>query len=75
MTHSPSSAAPRWRLAIGLGIPFCAVDLALPLLDRIPGTILGFPVVTFWLYGWFVLTTICMALVWLLHDRYIDDRD
>ncbi|ACI50549.1 conserved hypothetical protein [Gluconacetobacter diazotrophicus PA1 5] len=75
LPNGPSPVLPRWRLAVGIGIPFCAVDLALPWLDRVRGTILGFPVVTAWLFAWFVLTSACLGTVWVLHDRHLGDDD
>ncbi|MBB2200989.1 DUF3311 domain-containing protein [Gluconacetobacter tumulisoli] len=61
--------APVWRILVGVGIPFVAVDLALPVLDRVDGTVLGFPTVVFWLFVWFILTSVCLSAVWFLHDR------
>ncbi|MBB2175047.1 DUF3311 domain-containing protein [Gluconacetobacter johannae] len=63
-----------WRIPVGVGLPFVAVDLALPLLDRVGGTVLGFPTVVFWLFAWFVLTSVCLSAVWFLHDRHRADE-
>ncbi|MBM9400281.1 DUF3311 domain-containing protein [Gluconacetobacter azotocaptans] len=66
--------APIWRILVGVGIPFVAVDLALPVLDHVGGTVLGFPTVVFWLFAWFILTSVCLSAVWFLHDRRRTDE-
>ncbi len=34
--------------------------------------VFGFPILYFWLFMWFFLTTICLSLAWFLFDR--DDK-
>lgn len=57
------------RLAVGLGIPFCVIDLAIPFTTRVDRTVLGAPFPVFWIFLSFVVTSACMLVTWLLFDR------
>ena len=54
---------------VGLVVPFVAVVGGVALLSRSPYLIIGIPVVFFWVFLWFVLTTLCLAVSWYLFDR------
>ncbi|VWC76038.1 hypothetical protein BLA39750_00877 [Burkholderia lata] len=57
------------RVLIGLGIPLLGILIALPWVASIDRYVLGVPFVYAWSYAWFVLTSGCLALCWLLFDR------
>jgi hypothetical protein len=57
------------RVLIGLGIPFLGILVALPWAASIDKYVLGVPFVYAWSYLWFLLTSLCLALCWLLFDR------
>ncbi len=54
---------------VGLVIPFVAVVGGVAVLGRSPSLIMGIPVVYFWVFLWFVLTTLCLAASWYFFDR------
>jgi hypothetical protein len=58
-----------WSVLIGLVIPFVAVVGGVAVLGRSQSLVMGVPVVFFWVYLWFVLTTACLAASWYLFDR------
>lgn len=57
------------RLAIGLGIPFCAIDLAIPFTTRVNRIVLGMPFAVFWMVLSFIVAFLCMLVTWLVFDR------
>jgi Protein of unknown function (DUF3311) len=54
---------------IGFVIPFVAVVGGVAVLGRSQSLIMGIPIVFFWVFLWFVLTTLCLAASWYLFDR------
>jgi hypothetical protein len=61
---------------VGLVVPFVAVVGGVALLGRSHSLIMGIPVVFFWVFLWFVLTTGCLAVSWYLFDRaYYEGED
>ena len=64
-------------LLVGLVIPFVAVVGGVAVLGRSELSVAGVPVVYFWMFLWFVLTTVCLAASWYLFDRkdfeYVDE--
>jgi hypothetical protein len=61
---------------VGLVVPFVAVVGGVALLGRSQSLIMGIPVVFFWVFLWFVLTTVCLATSWYLFDRaYYEGED
>jgi hypothetical protein len=54
---------------IGLVVPFVAVVGGVALLGRAQSLVMGIPIVFFWVFLWFVLTTLCLATSWYLFDR------
>lgn len=55
---------PLWRFTVGIVIPFVAIVGLFPWYNRVTPEVLGFPFLYFWLFLWFVLTTLCLFLVW-----------
>jgi nitrate/nitrite transporter NarK len=58
-----------WSVVVGLVIPFVAIVGGVAVLGRSEAVVLGMPVVYFWVFLWFVLTTLCLAASWYLFDR------
>jgi len=58
-----------WSVLVGLVTPFVAVVGGVAVLGRSPSLVMGVPVVFFWVFLWFVLTTACLAASWYLFDR------
>jgi nitrate/nitrite transporter NarK len=56
-------------VVVGLVIPFVAVVGGVAVLGRSEAMVLGLPLVYFWVFLWFVLTTLCLAASWYLFDR------
>lgn len=56
-------------LAIGLGIPAVAIVIVPPLISNVQVSVLGIPLLFFWMFAWFPLTTICLAVSWYGFDR------
>lgn len=50
-------------------IPFVAVVGGVAVLGRSEIMVAGIPIVYFWVFLWFVLTTVCLAASWYLFDR------
>lgn len=57
-----------WSLVIGLVIPFVAVVGGVAVFGGSRVLVLGMPVVYFWIFLWFVLTSACMAVSWFFFD-------
>ncbi|MEE3504053.1 DUF3311 domain-containing protein [Acidiphilium acidophilum] len=62
------------RVVIGLGIPFTAIVLLLPFINMIQFTIWHIPFLYLWLFAWFVLTSLCLAVCWFGFDRHRTER-
>jgi hypothetical protein len=58
-----------WSVVVGLVIPFVAVVGGVAGLGRSEAMVLGLQLVYFWVFLWFVLTTLCLAASWYLFDR------
>lgn len=56
-------------LAIGLGIPVIAIVIVPPLIANATVSVFGIPLLFFWLFAWFPLTTVCLAISWYGFDR------
>lgn len=56
-------------LLIGLGIPAAALFVGIPVFGSVDATVLGFPLVFFWLFCCFPLTTVCLWISWHFFDR------
>ena len=66
--------SPLARYLVGLVLPFLAVIPTVPLLNRLPVTLLGMPLGLMWLFACIPLTTLCLAICWLRHDRYLPEE-
>ena len=55
-----------WTVIFVLVIPYAAIILAFPLYNRVEPYILGFPFFYFWIFSWFVLTSVSMFIGWKL---------
>ena len=64
---------PVLRVFIGLGIPFIAVVLLLPLANEVTWTLWNIPFLYLWMFLWFVLTSACLAICWFWFDRHRDE--
>lgn len=67
-TAEPSGRRTALSVLIGLVIPFLGVAVAPFLLNGITIKVLGFPFLYFWIFAWFVLTTVCLAICWYFID-------
>ena len=56
-------------VVVGLVVPFVAVVGGVAVLGGSEALVFGMPVVYFWMFSWFVLTTVCLAASWFLFDR------
>ncbi len=63
-------ALPMLRTAIGLGIPFFAIVIMLPFVNKVSVSVYGVPFLYLWMFAWFVLTSVCLGGCWLLFDRH-----
>jgi hypothetical protein len=61
---------------VGLVVPFVAVVGGVAVLGGSQSLVMGVPIVFFWVFLWFVLTTVCLAASWYLFDRrYYEGED
>jgi len=58
-----------WSFVVGLVVPFIAVVGGVAVLGGSPALVLGMPVVYFWIFLWFFLTSACLAASWYFFDR------
>ena len=56
-------------LVTGLGVPFAAVIVVMPFLADTGVRVLGIPLLFFWLFLWFPLTSVCLWITWRYFDR------
>jgi hypothetical protein len=54
---------------VGLVIPFLALVVVLPFLSDTSVTVLGIPLLFFWVFLWMPLTSFCLWIAWLVFDR------
>lgn len=62
------------KLVIGLVVPFIAICLLIPLINDVEINILNVPFVFIWMFGWFILTSVCLAICWFGFDRHRADE-
>jgi hypothetical protein len=62
-------------LVIGLVVPFLSVIPTVPLLGRLHLSLLGVPLALAWLFACIPLTSVCLAICWFAHDRYMPDEE
>jgi Protein of unknown function (DUF3311) len=63
------------RILIGLVVPFVAINLLIPLVNAVDVRVFEIPFVFLWLFCWFVLTSVCLAICWYGFDRHRADGD
>ncbi|MGH3520047.1 MAG: DUF3311 domain-containing protein [Haloechinothrix sp.] len=58
-----------WKsLAVGLGIPAVALLGVMPLLANTSVYVFGIPLLFFWIFAWFPLTSLCLWLAWRIDE-------
>ena len=57
------------NIIIGLLTPFVGVIGGIIFFRNSEQFVFGFPILYFWMFLWFVLTSICISLSWYLFDR------
>lgn len=62
------------RILIGLVIPYAAVIGLLPWVSSVERVVLGIPFIYMWIFMWFLLTSLCMYVVWQRYDRHAPDE-
>ena len=67
--------SPFARYTIGIAIPFLSVIPTVPLLYRLPVTLFGVPLGLAWLFACIPLASLCLAICWFKHDRYLPDEE
>lgn len=61
-------------LLIGLGLPAVGILIVLPLVANTSGEVLGVPLLFFWMFLLFPLTTVCLWVAWRIDEpHYRDD--
>jgi hypothetical protein len=63
-----------WSIFIGLIVPFVAVLGGIPFIGKSDASVMGFPIIYFWIFLWFPLTTLCLCISWQFFDRYAYDN-
>ncbi len=58
------------KVLIGLVVPFIAIVGLFPWYNRVSPEVLGFPFLYFWMFLWFLLTTVALFIVWRTDPRY-----
>ena len=63
-----------WRsLLIGLGIPAVGILVAMPLLANTSVHVLGIPLLFFWIFLMFPVTTLCLGAAWRIDEPHYRD--
>lgn len=65
-----------WKsLGVGLGIPLVAILVVLPLISNTSVYVFDIPLIFFWMFAWFPLTTLCLWIAWQIDEpHYRDER-
>lgn len=58
------------RFFIGIAIPYLGVIGLLPWANTVRYTFMGLPFLYLWIFAWFALTSICLAICWYGFDRH-----
>ncbi|GKV65871.1 MULTISPECIES: DUF3311 domain-containing protein [unclassified Sporosarcina] len=53
---------------IGLVIPFVGIVSGILVFRNSEQFVLGFPILYFWMFLWFILTSICISMSWFFFD-------
>jgi hypothetical protein len=62
-------------IVTGLGVPFAAILVVLPFLADTGVRVLGVPLLFFWMFCWFPLTSLCLWITWHFFDGTPADAD
>lgn len=60
-------------LLIGLGLPAIGILIVLPLVANTSVEVLGVPLLFFWMFLLFPLTTLCLWAAWRIDEPYYRD--
>ncbi|MFJ7407660.1 MULTISPECIES: DUF3311 domain-containing protein [unclassified Lysinibacillus] len=63
------SAKTFFNVFIGLVLPVVSVIAGLIYFRYSEHFILGFPILYFWMFLWFILTSICISCSWFFFDK------
>jgi hypothetical protein len=58
------------RILIGLVLPFVGVIGLIPFTNGVTWTLWNIPFLYLWIFAWFILTSVCLAICWLCFDRH-----
>jgi hypothetical protein len=58
----------------GIGIPFLAIAIFLPLVNIVPLTVMNIPFLYLWMFVWFILTSVCLSVCWFRFDRHRSEQ-
>ncbi|MGE7837505.1 DUF3311 domain-containing protein [Viridibacillus arvi] len=58
-----------FNVIIGLVIPFIGITGGIILFRHSEFFVLGFPILYFWMFLWFILASICISFSWYFFDR------
>lgn len=60
-----------WKsLIIGLVVPYVAVLLGVTFLGPSHAMLAGIPLSYLWIFLWFILTSVCLAISWHYFDQF-----
>ena len=62
-------------ILIGLVVPALALVVGIPLVSDTSIYVAGIPLLFFWVFLWFPLTSICLWISWNVFDRQHYDLD
>jgi predicted ABC-type exoprotein transport system permease subunit len=64
----------RRSLVVGLVVPAVAILVVMPLLADSDVHVAGVPLLFFWIFAWFPLTSLCLWIAWRIDEpRYRDE--
>lgn len=63
------------KLLIGIGLPYMGVVGLLPWAASNDFYVMGIPFIYAWIFAWFILTSGCLMVCWLLFDKRPATRD
>lgn len=58
------------RFFIGVVIPYVGVIGLLPWVNTVTFSVSGVPFLYLWIFAWFALTSLCLAICWYCFDRH-----
>jgi hypothetical protein len=64
-----------WKsVVVGLGIPLVAIVVVLPLISNTSVYVFDIPLIFFWMFAWFPLTTLCLWIAWRIDEPHYRDE-